>query len=818
MASEREQGQEIGVGIGYSFAQLLKAAQNENSNIPQRDSQSSKGTVGDWHKVAQGMAKGTIKVGSRQPLRGSDAPLWATKRVVTGGFVTGELLAGGQLKPFEKELLDSLGYTEAQNARYNLNQFFLTESGMNVLGSLLESRKYRVDIPEEAALLTFVWLTRQGGETHAEQARQLLAEIAPWMHKFRFYPRPADTEAPTTEKISVETVKDVIGKLNSKRTPRDIVMQQDVIYRVNPLEDELLECLIKTLDPEKPRPYLVETNRENVKHVAEGTAWPLVVNIDESFQARLKKILDDIESLKHEIRNLRGQHRIPRRLLSGGKRGILNQLLPIARKIVKGNVISHNRRTMISELTGREVGQLRYFLAAVNTKRGFPPDDAYRHFRLRQKEKAGQSIETYSRILVARLKAFGFPDDDGIDFDATPGTKEGLLDEPVNEEEANEEGISDIANRCLPRTLCQKVLRCRKDTLENLVDRGLIGSAEALSSFAPALTANAIANCISDQIDPTGSLRKLASLAYSSFYRAHRSVLLLNYESQVRLNELPWWKAIEPFTNVGETSALKTLEHMVTIYLRFFPATIVPNRLLQQLRSLSSKAQLQHFPLVDELAADIFMGDFGPKFEEAAKIAVDYCKGTIYGRYYVLEEIDTSQFDTLTPPYLRAGPAVLGELCWNRGVPGQSSSWLVSPAVNGRVIEQEQVITTHNLAVFFSRLPELADRLGGLAALRRMSEICFEYVMKSTATGNVPYRILLHQKKNSAYAWRQMVFFLAVIEKLQKDAGTVADFLTWAEERAAQSEKVLSHLKVLREAYEGARGHTIDDCFLGWKS
>lgn len=77
------------------------------------------------------------------------------------------------------------------------------------------------------------------------------------------------------------------------------------------------------------------------------------------------------------------------------------------------------------------MGKLRCLLAGVYTKRGLPRDDEYRHVRLRQREKAGQRIEEYSRVLLRRLEADGFPEDDGIDFEENPGLRQELVEEPV---------------------------------------------------------------------------------------------------------------------------------------------------------------------------------------------------------------------------------------------------------------------------------------------------------------------------------------------------------------------------------------------------
>jgi hypothetical protein len=78
-------------------------------------------------------------------------------------------------------------------------------------------------------------------------------------------------------------------------------------------------------------------------------------------------------------------------------------------------------------------------------------------------------------------------------------------------------------------------------------------------------------------------------------------------------------------------------------------------------------------------------------------------------------------------------------------------------ARNGAIIEQEQILTTHNLAV-------LVDGLGLRDALEpRLPELarrCFTWICWRQQLKSADWRSRLHMVKNTAYAWRQMVFFL----------------------------------------------------------
>lgn len=90
------------------------------------------------------------------------------------------------------------------------------------------------------------------------------------------------------------------------------------------------------------------------------------------------------------------------------------------------------------------------------------------------------------------------------------------------------------------------------------------------------------------------------------------------------------------------------------------------------------------------------------------------------------------------------------------------------------MIEQEQILTTHNLAVLFTALDlteTLGPRLGELAR-RNFAWICRR--QQQAAPG---WQARLQMVKNTAYAWRQMIFFLALEPQVE-----AAAFLVWAEE------------------------------------
>lgn len=176
-----------------------------------------------------------------------------------------------------------------------------------------------------------------------------------------------------------------------------------------------------------------------------------------------------------------------------------------------------------------------------------------------------------------------------------------------------------------------------------------------------------------------------------------------------------------------------------------------------------------------------------------------------------IDDVRPSRYGTPTSPEFTA---LCVELAGEAGA-GHGRS----VARNGKIIEQAQVLTTHNLAVLF-------DALGLTEALRpRLEELalrCFAWVCRRLRQKCAAWRPQLRAVKNAAYAWRQMVFFLAVAP-----AESAAAFLGRAEAHLGEQPAGLA--RRLRPALVGlaraARGLPVEACapdeeegrrFLGW--
>lgn len=276
------------------------------------------------------------------------------------------------------------------------------------------------------------------------------------------------------------------------------------------------------------------------------------------------------------------------------------------------------------------------------------------------------------------------------------------------------------------------------------------------------------------------ALRALYAAIYRAF-RRRRSLLLLNLEKQVSIEELPWVAAINRFRNESLSTrelSQQALEEVVALVVTAFPHAILPNKLLQELRALAKGADLQ-IPLVDEVAADIFMGRFSGKFVDAAHRAAAVLDGTLYARYYAIDYAEVRRIRPAaeTPQrtwfWQRAGSArdEFAELCASRA--GVSlGTW--DPATNGMIIEQQQILTTQNLAALFLALG-LTDTLG--RQLLDMAKECFLWICKRQQITIRKNHARLIMVKNTAYAWRQMIFFLSLASDDDRRG-----FLAWAGE------------------------------------
>jgi hypothetical protein len=341
--------------------------------------------------------------------------------------------------------------------------------------------------------------------------------------------------------------------------------------------------------------------------------------------------------------------------------------------------------------------------------------------------------------------------------------------DPITVESRDAEARGVPAGAPVPASVVRKVERALLAPVEELVDRGIIGSGEVLARVLPQITARYVSGRLDDPV-----AEGLHARTYEAF-RRRRSLLLLNLQHQVRFAELPWVAALDRFQSGARPvdEALAALRATVLLALRAFPERILPNPLVRELGALAGEADLQ-LPLVEEVAADIFMGTFTAKWRAAAVVASHTLAGTLYARYFDLPaprdwpgEGTTGRDGWFRQRWGKQTAEDFTALCTARAVEAGNPGRRWSVARNGAVLEQSQILTTHNLAVLTAALGHdspLRDRAAELA-----EQVLSWIAGEMTRLPKEPHAALT-TVKNVAYAWRQALFFLSFAEPDQQQA------------------------------------------------
>jgi hypothetical protein len=678
--------------------------------------------ISRWRSVLEGMADGTLTVGSRTPVSGT--PAWVTLEVAHGGFASGRYLAEAPLQAAERAVLDRLGEDlPGSTDRERVNLWYLTDAGQEQLRRAVASGRYRVEVPEDAALPAAVWLLDHG---QYEAALDLVSELRPWMARLRFAPVLTSAARPPAVVVHVQTAGQVAAALRSRLPSPKVAVMAEALRVWRPLFDRLVGLWCDTVAGELPHLAAGPAGAATVAGGWPCTRWPA------DWAERRSAWLADYAAA--------ARSQPPARTHRSAKGNFARLRLALERCELDS-----------SGLNGRDVGWIRRALANTVTRHGAPGSPARAALRAGQARVASLPLHPdLASVLAARLDRF--PADGGI---------------PSADSVAGDVGSGESAQvppgSPIPAYLVGKAARAVEAPVEELVERGIIGSAEMLADVLPQITARVLA---ADFDDP--DLRELYGQAYAAF-RCRRSLLLLNLQHQVRFAELPWIAAVQPFRTMDAQAgraARQTLEQVTLLALTSFPQTILPNPLVAEMTTLATQAGLS-VPLTEEVAADIFMGTFTEKWRRAAAIASRSLAGTLYARYYDLPGPDTWS----GPPAGRAGndsgrwgkktAEDFTALCAARGAEARApGAALVSyVAVNGRILEQAQILTTHNLAPLVDAL-NLREQI--TAAAPELADRAFAWLVGRLGIHPDNQHARLVAVKNAAYAWRQAIYFLSL--------------------------------------------------------
>ncbi len=674
------------VGTGYPQGQLASAFVTALTHEDAATRSRAEGRAQRWLQVLRGMASGAVTIGSRTPVAGF--PAWVTPQVVRGGFATGTAAAGGPLRPHEAAVCARVGVPAERAAVF---AHYLTDAGQAELCALVDSGGYRLEYPEQAALLGVAWLLRAGDRA---RALDLLEEIGPYAGKLCFVPVPDPVREQDPSVVWRANAGEVGTALARRGENTRVEAMREALTVWNPFADELLGVWLETRDD----------------HGAIGAEFP------PGWQERAEALLARYQQLAAAHTRC-GKHRRPKENLA--------ILRTAAREVVDGG-----------ELTPRQRGLLRHVVDSMLARRGRP--GSAEHAALRQVQAVQASLPAHhllARVVVRRV----------AELDPEAGIRDvEAVCAPISAAEADAYAVPP--GTPIPDSIRHVVRRATAGRVEELLHAGVLPSAEVLAEIVPQIAAETSAATYRDP-----ALRRLMAANYRAF-RNRRSLLLLDLQHQVRLTELPWVRALHPYRQAGDDTrheAHATLRRLGELTLDGFPGTLLPNPLVRELAALAREAG-EDLPWVEELAADIFMGRFSAKFPRAARLAGELLEGSLYARYY---DIDPAALRGTGGRRGRdSDAAAFGALCHARaGDPGDR----FSVAANGMVIEQAQILTTHNLATLVHVGVSPAD--GWPAPARRS----FATVLRLAGRIDGNPRSL-SMIKDVAYAWRQLIFYLSV--------------------------------------------------------
>ena len=347
-----------GVNPGYAAFQIAKALTTSKEHDDAATRELAKEKISRWETVLKNILTGAVEYGSRTPVRG--APGWATLEIVTGGFATGELLAGGALQEHEKKLLENIPGVPEGEERRALNAYFLTDTGFAGLQDWLSTGCYEVLLPEEGGLLVVAWLVQNG---YVEDARALLDEISPYFSRLRFYPIPIQYPRQFGARVHLQDVGKTIEDLRKIGPNKRILTQKEAVEVWAPLYDRIVALFLETIKDDWP-----------CQSYPDG--WP----------ERAQSLLDEYTGLSKE------------HTLCG--------------KMAQSNDHSAQLREFLGRcarnpagLTGREVGRIRLILNRYMEKRGNPNSPACVEARHRQvADVSAPPFHTIAEVVVPRLE------------------------------------------------------------------------------------------------------------------------------------------------------------------------------------------------------------------------------------------------------------------------------------------------------------------------------------------------------------------------------------------------------------------------------
>ncbi len=372
--------------------------------------------------------------------------------------------------PLEVDEIERLQQLGRARSRAALFAFYVTDAGIEELLQLLESGSYEVRLPEDGALLTVAALTRQG---HRAVALDLLETLRPYASSLRFMPRAGHPSTMPAEHVCRRSAAYVKASLERTTPNARIESQREALTVWLPLTDRFVAFW-----------------RDRA---TADFAW------DAATAAKGEALLGAYDSALAEHPHCR-KYRHPK------------ENLPI--------LVMATRTALGGELDERWQGRVHHVLACVHAKRDAAATASLR--RAQETVATSPAHHVVAHLAAGRL-AVARPDEGVAD--------RGPVLAPVTPDEQALSGIP--AGTAMPASVERKVLLGLSGPVEDLVEAGVVPSAEVLAELLPAITAVQVSASVGDP-----ELGALLGATYAAF-RRRRTLLLLDLAKQVQFSELP---------------------------------------------------------------------------------------------------------------------------------------------------------------------------------------------------------------------------------------------------------------------------------------
>ncbi|KAL0215935.1 hypothetical protein P9112_008119 [Eukaryota sp. TZLM1-RC] len=619
-------------------------------------------------------------------------PEWVTPEVANGGFATGNCEAGGPLRPYEYQ--------------YATEFLALTDEDNGILKQLPE---------HDVRILANSYFLTENGLAHLKQLYQNKSyycntmEEAALLSFYLLHRHDCDADLLLLEQISPFFPELRFFPQPCEPLHLDLSTPNAFVYTVADVEHMLSQMEVKPS-------YQRKADAIHYTLPVIDTLVHLALETRDSDNVPFRQVTTVSTHLYHLLEDLYSklppEQRNCKRLRKGYKPFLIatQTLFQGFPDSVPDSVIKH----------------VQMVLAGIAKKRGLPGSRQHEDLRKGQ-EKLSRGVNEYkSRLLSTRISLNEFIPTFGI-------PKSGL--------QAFEDG---------PGMFFKVIKRAMITSVQELFDAGLINSAEQLSRIANQLLVYSKISSYKDE-----SVKYLMFQLYHAFER-RRSLLLLNLEGQVRIEEVPHFQKLLDHLDMAEVLIQRQMQEfdacklVLRAYLERFPFTQLPNKFISALKQFSiNNSQLC---LIPELAVDIFENGFSPNFLRAVHVTVPRIRNTLYAKYY---KVDCDELSAVNDP------RDLYKICERRAstFSSQSRSYTVR---NGKIIEQVYILTTFNLAEIigvFDFNPKVLAR----ACLNCVSFLCGTHLETEVSKS-------VH--KNAAYCFRQLLFFFSSIPNNLKESVT----------------------------------------------